>query len=360
MKTIAAAFLVILLTFRFSLFAQQSAPPPSPEALGRIDAHAHLFEDASPFYELFNRLNLRLLNICVVDAYERGSEQVEPQHTMAMKVFSHSHKRAAWCSTFDPVGWETPGFAQRVIRQLEQTFSQGAVAVKIYKSIGMELKSKNGKYLMPDNQVFDPIFDFIAAQNRTLFAHIAEPSAAWQPLDPKSPDYDYYKTRPAWHMYGHPERPTKAMILSARDAMVKRHPKLRVVGCHLGSMEEDVDEIARRLEQYPNFAVDTAARMEHLALQKREKVRAFLIKYQDRILYATDNVAYDFDDATSAAAKWESQYAKDWKYLATDETINYGERKSQGLALPEEVLRKIYRQNALRWVPGMNQPGGHP
>jgi hypothetical protein len=46
----------------------------------------------------------------------------------------------------------------------------------------MELKSSSGKYLMPDDPVFDPIFEVIQAHDRTLYAHLAEPSAAWRPL----------------------------------------------------------------------------------------------------------------------------------------------------------------------------------
>ena len=343
------------------LWAQQETKSPSPELLGRIDAHAHLLKDASVLYQLFDRLNLHVLNICVVDKYERGDEQAEPQHAMAVKVFHNSQRRVAWCSTFDPQDWETPEFAQRVIRQLDQTFQKGAIAVKIYKSIGMELKSKSGKYLMPDDPVFNSILEAIAARDKTLFAHIAEPIAAWEPLDPASPDYGYYSTRPAWHMYGHPECPSKETILAARDRMLNGHPKLRVVGCHLGSMEEDVDDIARRLDRYPNFAVDTAARLEHLALQNREKVRSFLIRYQDRILYGTDLVTNDWDDAAAAVKHWESEYARDWKYLATEETVDYAGRKTKGLALPEDVLRKVYRENALKWVPGiLGSREGHP
>src|SRR5216110_196673 len=89
-------------------------------------------------------------------------------------------------------------------------------------------------------------------------------------------------------MYLHPERPSKERILTARDRMLAKHPTLRVVGCHLGSMETDVDEIAKRFDRYPNFAVDTAARVSYLMLQPREKVRAFLLKYQNRVLYGTD------------------------------------------------------------------------
>jgi len=126
-----------------------------------------------------------------------------------------------------------------------------------------------------------------------------------------------------------------------------------MVGVHLGSMEKDLDNIARHFDQYPNFAIDMAARMEYLMLTPRDKVRAFLIKYQDRVLYGTDldllpdaNVANDLKD-------WESTYARDWKFLATDQTLDYNGKKIRCLSLPEPVLRKIFRTNAQHWIPGL-------
>jgi predicted TIM-barrel fold metal-dependent hydrolase len=176
---------------------------------------------------------------------------------------------------------------------------------------------------------------------------------AWRPLDPKDPDYSYYKSAPAWHMYGHPGRPTKEQILEARDRMVARNPGLRVIGCHLGSMEEDVDDVAKRLDRYPNFAVDTAARVLHLAVQDREKVRAFLIRYQDRVLYATDLVAQPWDNPEATAKRWAAEYERDWRYFATSEPVEFDGRKVAGLDLPKLVLEKIFHDNAVRWVPGI-------
>jgi hypothetical protein len=317
----------------------------------RIDAHAHVFNTAPEFAALLERLNMRILNICVVDKYDPGFEEAEPQHAKTLEVFRTTHGRAAWCSTFDPQDWESSGFVERIIPKLDKTFDNGAVAVKIYKSIGMELKSREGKYLMPDSPVFAAILDHIAARDRTLFAHIAEPTSAWQPLDPASPDYGYYKGNPKWHMYLHPERPSKETIIAARDRMVKAHPKLKVVGCHLGSLELDVNEIAKRFDLYPNFAVDTAARIPYLMLQPREKVIAFLTKYPDRVLYATDLIWMPNSQTEETLRRWESEYERDWKFFATNEMVEVNGRQYRGLALPEPILRKLYRDNAVHWVP---------
>jgi predicted TIM-barrel fold metal-dependent hydrolase len=154
-------------------------------------------------------------------------------------------------------------------------------------------------------------------------------------------------------MFLHPERPSKEAVLEARDRMLRDHPNLRVIGCHLGSMEEDVNDVARRLDQYPNFAVDTAERIIDLVLQPREKVRAFLVQYQDRVLYGTDLGLMPWQEPVRTIHEMEETYARDWKFFATDEMVDYSGRRVRGLGLPDSVLRKLFRNNAIRWVPGL-------
>ena len=100
-------------------------------------------------------------------------------------------------------------------------------------------------------------------------------------------------------MYGKAGAPVKEAILTARDRVLARYPKLRVVGCHLGSDEDDLDRLAKRLDAYPNFAVDTAARVRYFARGDRDQVRQFLTRYQDRILYATDFSLREGDPAAA-------------------------------------------------------------
>ena len=61
--------------------------------------------------------------------------------------------------------------------------------------------------------------------------------------------------------------------------------------------------------------------------------------------------------------RWEAVYAREWKYFATSEMLTSGGRPVQGLALPPEVVRKIFHDNALRWIPGLKSAaccGGTP
>ncbi len=324
-------------------------------ALEPIDTHVHAFKNDPDFIALMGRLRLHLLDICVADTHGiYGDLAAETARAKAFVKGSQNHARL--CVTFNPFDFQQKDFAQKTIEQLHREFTDGAVAVKIWKNIGMELKTPDGKYVMPDDPAFQPIYRAMVAENKTLVAHVAEPSSCWQPPNPQSPDYDYYKENPQWYMYLHPDHPRKEVILAARDHLLAENPKLRVVGAHLGSMETDVDEIAKRFDRYPNFAVDTAARMEYLMIQPRGKVRNFLIKYQDRVLYGTDLEFLNNEPTAEALKDWQETYARDWKFLATDETLPYKGRQIEGLNLPEPVVRRIYHDNAARWIPGIVPP----
>jgi len=130
---------------------------------------------------------------------------------------------------------------------------------------------------------------------------------------------------------------------------------------HLGSDEEDLHALAKRLDQYPNFAVDAAARVSFLARQDRETARQFLLKYQDRILYGSDSIV--LPDPADDEATWTSINAvqeREWRFFATANVIRFGggtsgnpAREAQGLELPEPALRKIFRENSVRWYPGL-------
>jgi predicted TIM-barrel fold metal-dependent hydrolase len=183
--------------------------------------------------------------------------------------------------------------------------------------------------------------------------HLAEPNVAWGPPDPSDPSWSYYKENPQWYHYNEAGFPSKQEILRARDHVLAENPELRVVGVHLGSMEKDLDAIAEHFDRYPNFAIDTAARMDYLMLAPREKVRSFFLNYQDRILYGTDLDLLATANVKESLEEWQSTYVRDWKFLATGETFDYSGKTIYGLNLPEPVLQKIFRANAMRWIPGL-------
>ncbi len=117
-------------------------------------------------------------------------------------------------------------------------------------------------------------------------------------------------------MYLHPEYPSYDALMQARDHVLQKHPRLQFIGAHLGSLEWSTDELAKRLDQFPNMAVDMAARIAHIQLQAAtdyEKVRNFFIKYQDRLIYATDLEAGGTIDAPQLEKRIHDSWMRDWQ-----------------------------------------------
>lgn len=320
-------------------------------ALAPIDSHTHVFERSPAFYAMLKKLNLHILDILVDDDTIPEYADFTREARDGWAVVRAGDGQVALCTTFNAYKFSQPDFSAEAIRKLNRDFAHGAIAVKFYKVVGMEIKDAKGNYILPDNLVFQPIFQDIAAHHKTLITHLADPDSAFEAPNPAAPDYDYLMQNPKLYMYGKVGAPSKAEILEARDHILQRNPNLRMVGAHLGSMESNFNQLGRHLDQYPNFAVDLAARMAYFEMQPRAKMIAFITKYQDRLIYGTDN---EFYPAVSDTPKdWEDIYANDWRYLATDDIILYRKKRVQGLALPPSILRKIYHDNAVKWFPGI-------
>src|ERR1700730_4951227 len=158
-------------------------------ALEPVDTHTHAFQNDGTFLAMMRRLHLHVLDIVVADDHNIF-RSLQPEIDSALEFVQGSKGHATLCTTFNPFPFKKPGFASQAIEQLNDDFARGAVAVKIWKTMGMELKNGDGKYIMPDDPLFEPIYRDIAAHGKTLIAHLAEPSSCWQAPNPDSPDYD--------------------------------------------------------------------------------------------------------------------------------------------------------------------------
>ena len=225
------------------------------------------------------------------------------------------------------------------------------------------------QFVMIDDPRFDPIIDLLVEHNIPMIGHLGEPKNTWLPIEEMTVggDKSYFREHPQYHMYQHPEYPSYEDQIAARDHMLEKHPDLIFVGAHLGSLEWSVDALAERLDRFPNMAVDMAERISHFqyqAVTDWQKVYDFFIKYQDRLLYATDLRASAMDivaqglEAPAEVKKHAHEvWLRHWRFFTTDETMNVPkvEKEFKGLKLPRAVVDKIYRKNAQQWIPGLTE-----
>lgn len=321
----------------------------------KIDAHVHLHGSLPTFMARAVEDNFRLLTINV----NYGDfPPLAQQKSDALVLRQACPDRVAFATTFDAADSERPGWADDVERQLASDLDAGAVAVKIWKDIGMQQRDKDGRTVMIDDPRFTPILRMLEERGAVVLGHLGEPRNAWLPLSEMTirGDRDYFAGHPQYHMYAHPEWPTYEQQIAARDRMLDRHPKLRFVGVHLASLEWSLDRVAEFLGRYPDASVDLAARLSHVQLQAsldRDKVRKFFLEFQDRILYATDIACEGPKEDSACAVQAHETWLDDWRFLSTAETLHSEEFAApvRGLSLPRDVIDKIYNGNARRRFP---------
>lgn len=330
-------------------------------AVKKMDVHFHMLAMDTGFMEQARKDNFQLITVnvdIIDDEYGAGDWDFERQHEVSRALSRQFTPSLAHIEAFTVAGWGNPDWQQQVMAHIKTAVDHNAVGIKVWKNIGMELRGPDGSFVMIDDARFDPVITYIKERGLTLMGHLGEPRNAWLPIEQMTVkgDISYFSQHPNYHMYLHPEYPSYEDQVAARDRMLEKHPDLTFVGAHLGSLEWDVDELAARLDRFPNMAVEMAARISHLQYQSltdREKVRDFLINYQDRILYGTDIVIGRNADFEQMNKRLHDTWLVDWKYLTSDKMIAVEELEEpvRGLQLPKEVVDKIYYENALTWFP---------
>lgn len=320
----------------------------------KIDSHIHIGSDDGVFEKLAEEDNFSLITLNVDHS---DSASIRNQFNQAVMSAKNYPGRVFFGPTFlfDTAGWGTEGWSRKVIKQLDSDISAGAITVKIWKNIGMTVRDRSGEFIMADDPGLDPVIEFIKSKNIPITGHLGEPRNCWLPLEEMtvSGDSSYFSHNPQYHMFLHPEYPSYEDQINARDCLLEKHPDLIFIGCHLGSLEWNVDSLARRLDKFPNMAVDMSARICHLQYQSaedRRRVRDFCIRYQDRLLYGTD-VGYNGNNPEIFIKRMHKTWLADWKYFTSDEVMTSGDFRGtyQGLKLPKKVVNKIYSENAIKW-----------
>ena len=317
--------LLIILLIAFTQCQNNYYSLKDYQSVLKIDSHVHIDSDKGFFEDQAIQDNFRLITLNVDHS---DSASVKQQLDWALISEKKYPGKVFYGATFyfDTTGWGTAAWSRKAISHLNDNIAGGAVTVKLWKNIGMTEKDKYGKFIMIDDTALKPVIEFLKSKNLPLTGHLGEPRNCWMPLSEMtvSGDSSYFAENPRYHMFLHPDYPSYEDQINARDHLLELHPDLKFIGCHLGSLEWNVDELAKRLDKFPNMAVDMAARICHLQYQSaknRERVRNFCIKYQDRLLYGTDLSANETDDRKRVSEWVHETWLDDWKYFTSKDKM---------------------------------------
>lgn len=320
----------------------------------KIDAHIHLNSDRNELLELANSYNFDLLSI---NTEVPEFPSIDQQKQLVLdKQDEFKNGKLHFATTISTEDIFEDNWSSKAIDKIKKDIAEGACGVKFWKNIGMSIKKSGGSFLMLDDTKFSPVFDFLEQQQIPVFGHQGEPKNCWLPVDEMTvaSDREYFKNHPQYHMYKHDEYPDYWEHITARDAILESHPDLQFVGLHLASLEWSLEEISKRLDKYPNFAVDLAERISHLyyhAVRNRNKVINFIHKYRNRIIYGTDIIDDPDADPKEVITDLKSRWQSHWEFFSTEKTLTSPQIKHsfRGLNLPKDILKKIYFSNAVQW-----------
>ncbi len=339
-----------------------------------IDIHAHSAVPSEAavraHLEVLDRVGVHAFNVLLFDPsgwpYPGGWSETNLLAWLELRKKHPERLLVFGTVDFNRVARE-PSFFADIVTELERGASRGMQGVKIWKNLGMIHKDAGGKLLRSDDERLDPFWKACGRLGLPVLIHTADPREYWYP---NSFNTFQYQGPSTGLYYKHATVPPWEDLLEQRNRVLKKHPRTNFIGAHYASLSDDLDALARTLDEYPNLTIDCSARMRFLYRYHPKAVRDFYIKYQDRVLFGSDNFivrdAKTLEDA-EALRKWQERnaafYSRYLEYFETDHLGileaygTYSEwMRLTGVKLPPAVLEKFYHGNAERLVPGLKTP----
>ena len=244
---------------------------------------------------------------------------------------------------------DDPAWGENAAAQLEQDVQAGAQGLKIFKNLGMTLNDSAGNRIATDDPRFDPVWAKAGELGLPVLIHTGDPHQFWEPQDQFNERWFELKERPG--RIRPPDRfPSWEQIMNEQWNVFRKHPGTNFIAAHLAWLGGDLGKLGRLFDELPNMHVGIGAVLAELGRQPRF-AREWLIKYQDHVLFGKD-------------AWVPEEYHVYFRTLETaDEYFDYYRKrhafwKMYGLELPDDVLRKLYYENAVRLIPGLSVGSG--
>jgi predicted TIM-barrel fold metal-dependent hydrolase len=317
---------------------------PTPRAkFPFVDVHSHHFRPPSP-EDLDGLLAaMDAMNMGVMVNLSGGSGDRLVAMIAAMK--EQAPRRFAVFANVDFGGIGEPGWSERAAGQLEMDVRNGAQGLKIFKSLGLSVVDSDSARVPVDDPRIDAVWAKAGELGIPVLIHSADPRQFWEPIDSTNEKWLELKLRPRRARADDDPAPWE-QIIAEQHRVFKRHPGTTFINAHLGWFGNDLQHLGDLLDEMPNMYVGIGAVLYELGRQPRMAAR-FFERYQDRVLFGKDSWAPD-------------EYPYYFRVLETeDDYFDYYRKyhalwQLYGIGLPDEALRKLYYENALRIIPGID------
>jgi predicted TIM-barrel fold metal-dependent hydrolase len=306
-----------------------------------IDIHSHhnmTDKDLSELVEAMDTLNLAVL----VNLSGGSGERLQASMANIQKNYPN---RFLLFANVDFSGVGEPGWGERAAARLEEDVRNGAVGLKVFKSLGLRNRDTEGNRIAVDDPRLNPVWETCASLGIPVLIHSADPKSFWDPMDSSNERWLELKTRPGRKRGATDPAPWEQLIEEQHN-LFRNHPGTTFINAHMGWYANNLDRLSELMEEFPNMYVGIAAIIAELGRQPR-RAKSFFITYQDRILFGKDS--------------WQpSEFPTYFRVLESDDEYFPYHKKYHafwamyGMDLPDSVLRKVYYQNAMKILPKLD------
>jgi predicted TIM-barrel fold metal-dependent hydrolase len=297
-----------------------------------IDCHVHAekTKGISVLEGFWQRYRIDTMNILATCSY--SEKRVANNAVCLLFKLRHPGKAFGFGSLFYPPSG-TPTDEKELLEQAQWLMSLGFDGMKM-----LDGKPDNRKRIgIPlDSPVYDLYFNYLEDNKLPLLYHVNDPAIFWdkEKIPPRIIELGW--------AYLDDSFVSKDGIYHEIDGILLKHPGLQVIFAHFYFMDdESIERASAILERYPNVSFDVTPGLlfKSFALDL-DGWRNFFIKYQDRILFGTDN-DYGISKELIYAIR---------TVLETDNEIEFWNTELHGMKLERSVLEKIYGANFRRYA----------
>ena len=255
-----------------------------------------------------------------------------------------------WCG-FDYTGYDQPGYGPEAVAELVRCYQKGARGVGEVgdKGRGLYYAKPEAWGMHPDDTRLDPLFQKCAELKMPINLHAGDDIWMYEKKDIHNDGLmsGWTFRIDSTKKEGMGKFIDREGMIEVLENTVRRHPENIIIACHFGNLTYDLARIGKMLEKYPNLFVDNSAKYAETSTIPRF-ASAFYRQYQDRIVFGTDWVpTAEMNRTAFRILETEDEHFYALGYFELPLSIGY-HWPMYGLGLDDQVLRKVYRDNALK------------
>lgn len=302
-----------------------------------IDLHSHPYVKTEAELDAWVQTMDEIgLDKNVIMTYATGSE-----FDSLVQFFSKYPDRFILFCGFDYTGYDAPGFGPAAVAELERCVKAGARGVGELgdKGKGLFYSKPTAAYGMHiDDGRMRPLIEKCGELDIPISIHVAEPIWMYDAMDVHN---DGLMNSFKWRLDNQEGILSHSEMVQTLENAVRAYPGTTFIACHYANCSYDLSILGRLFDQFPNLYADIGARYAETATIPRT-VNRFFQKYQDRLLYGTDMGT----DPEMYRTTFRILESEDEHFY--DRNISSYHWAMHGYGLPDEVLEKVYRRNAVR------------